>query len=333
MNQMTFEALQNRIQQLYQDGDYRAALNLATEAVPNFPDHSALLYYWRISMTARLGDTGSALRLLEAALGAGLWYGEVLLRQSPSWKPLQGLPEFERLVERSHALQAAEHSALFPLITLRPEGECGAGDLPCPLLIGLHGNTATAQGELDFWKQAAGAGWLVAAPQSSQAVWRQAYVWDDLETARAEILHHHAALKNQYSVDPQHVVLAGHSMGAEVAIWLALTGAIETRGFIAVGHGGPFLDEPGSWLPYIEQGKGRGLSGYFIVGAKDETIPQQNISILLDMLTEAGIPCNLEVVPGAGHDYVPEFSAGVLRGLGFITEDEDAFEDPSVSSG
>ncbi len=327
MNLTNFDTLLNEIQQLYQNGEYARALSLAAESAPKFPEHGAMLYYWRISLLARLGDIPGALQHLDEALGSGFWYGEVLLRRSPAWKPLQGLPEFERLVERNHALQAAEQAVLFPLLTLRPQGECGSNDLPCPLLIGLHGNTSTAQSELDYWKEAAGSGWLVAAPQSSQAVWKQAYVWDDLEITRAEILHHLASLKRQYAVDPSHMVIAGHSMGGEAAIWLALTGAVEVRGFIAVAPGGPFLDEPGSWLPFIEQAKGRGLSGYFIAGEKDTKTSLKNVRILMDMLTEAGIPSNLELIHGAGRDYAPEFASAVLRGLGFILEGEDSIED------
>jgi pimeloyl-ACP methyl ester carboxylesterase len=286
-----------------------------------------MLYYWRISLLARLEDYHGALQMLDEALEAGYWYGEVLLHRSPSWKPLQGLPAFERLVERNQALRAAEQAALFPLLTLRPQGECGTDGLPCPLLIGLHGNRSTAQAELDYWKAAAGAGWLVAAPQSTQAVWKQAYVWDDLEITRAEILHHLDALKRQYSVDPSHIVLAGHSMGGEAAAWLALTGAVETRGFIAVAPSGPFLDEPSSWQPFIEQASGRGLSGYFIAGSRDTKTSLDNLRIFMDMLTEAGIPSNLEIVHGADREFAPEFSSAVLRGLGFILEGEDSIED------
>lgn len=324
MIKMTFEELQARIQQHYQQGEYEAAFNLATQTAAYFPEQSPLLYYWRISMRARLEDSQGALHLLDEALNAGIWYSDVLLRRSPSWKPLQGLAEFERLVERSHALQSAEQASLYPLITLRPEGECGTDGLPCPLLVGLHGNTTTAYAELDYWKEAAGAGWLVAVPQSTQAVWKEAYVWDDIEIAREEILHHFSSLQKQYSVDPGHIVLAGHAMGGEVAIWLSLTGAIESRGFIAVAPRGPFLDEPGSWVPYIEQSRGRGLSAYFIAGSKDETISIKNIRTLMDMLTDAGIPSNLELISGAGNEYTPAFSDAVLRGLGFIMEDDDS---------
>lgn len=322
MDQENFDQVNAAIQELYQARDYAGALDLATRNADRFPEESARIYYWRISLTARLGDLPRALRLLEAALDSGLWYGETLLRRSPSWQPLQGLPEFERLVQRSHALQGAEARQLYPLITLRPQGECTAGSLPCPLLIGLHGNASTAQQSFDFWQPAGTAGWLVAVPQSSQAVWKEAYVWDDLEVARSEVSRHIEALNRQYSIDPDQVVIAGHSMGGEVAIWLALTGAVQARGFIAIAPGGPFMDDLGSWVPFIEQASGRGLSGYFIFGAEDKTILQDNIQTFIDMLTEAGIPCNLEVFPHARHDFVPEFAGALLRGLGFITEDD-----------
>jgi predicted esterase len=320
MEVKTFNELQSQIQALYQDGDYASALDLATRQFESFPEQAHLLYYWRFSMLARLGETDQAIDLLREVLGTGFWYGEVLLRKSPALQPLQGLPEFERLVDLNRRLREADEARSFPLIVLRSQGRCQAGDPPCPVMLALHANASMAQESVDFWRPAASAGWLVAVPQSSQPMWKGAYVWDDRQITEQEIKKRYAGLKGKYATDPQQVVLAGHSSGGEAAIWLALSGAIPASGFVVFGPAGPLMDEPESWERLIRDHHNPGLRGYMIVGEEDSAISLDNVEILVDMLNEGGIACELEVVPHAGHDYAPEYESSLLRGLEFISQ-------------
>jgi pimeloyl-ACP methyl ester carboxylesterase len=321
MVEPTFDQVQSQIQLHYGGGEYAEALKLATRMAPLFPEQAPLFYYWRICMTARLNQSDQSLQLLDEVLDAGIWYGEPLLRRSPSLKPLQGLPTFERIVERNREIQAQDESQVYPVITLRSEGECEKGSLPCPCLVALHGNASTALASVDFWRPAASAGWLVAVPQSSQAVWKNAYVWDDLEVTEQQIQRHIELIYRQYSVDPLRTVLAGHSMGGEVAIWLALTGSVETNGFIAVGPGGPMMDDLDRWTPLIAGGELRGLRGYFITGEQDDSILLENIQALIERLNTNGIPSELEIIPQAGHGFIPEYEEALLRGLDFVIEE------------
>lgn len=318
MEFLTFEELQTRIQELYSETEFKAALDLATQQTERFPEHAHHLYYWRIVMAARIGDTEQALQLLEEILATGFWYGEVLLRRSPSLKGLQGMPAFERLVQRNRQLQEAEQEHSFPLITLRSQGQCAAGGDPCPMMLALHANASNARETVEFWRPAASAGWLVAVPQSTQAMWKDAYVWDNRETAEREIKKHYASLLDQYAVDPDRCILAGHSMGGETAIWLALTGRIPARAFIAFAPGGPLVDDLESWVPLIQENENFGLRGYIIMGDEDNSIPQDNVEQIVEMLNRGGIPCELERVPHAGHDFDPAFEFSLLRALEFV---------------
>jgi hypothetical protein len=174
----SFEDFQHKIQASYAMGEFSAALQLANIARHAFPEHAQLIDYWRIAMSARTGDNLQALNLFEQVLQSGFWYGETLLRKSPSFVSLQGLPAFEVFVERNNKMRQLEQEALYPLLVLRSEGRC-LGDGPsCPLMIALHANAGTAHDSVAFWQPAAQSGWLVAAPQSDQAMWKGAYVWD-----------------------------------------------------------------------------------------------------------------------------------------------------------
>jgi pimeloyl-ACP methyl ester carboxylesterase len=281
-----------------------------------------------MTMAARTGNTAQTLQVLTAALEQGQWYSELLLRRSPSFQPLQGDPEFERLVSLNQQVAEYAHQHAFPIFTLRPENRCQRGGPACPLLVGLHTNAGTVNSSLGFWRTAATAGWLVAAPQSSQAIWKDAYVWDDRETAEAEIQKHFSTLNRNYAVDPAHIVLAGHSMGGEIAIWLALRGSLDVHGFLAIGPGGPYMDDLAEWEPLLrkyslrETSQGErnpgDLRAYIITGEKDHSIPHDHIKKLVKQMNSAGIQCKLESLPEASHDYTPAYDAAILRALKFL---------------
>ena len=328
MEERTFDALYEQLQKYYQNGDYAQALQLATQALEIYPEQRTSLDYWRMTMAARTGDTALTLQVFEQALGRGQWYSELLLRRSPSFQALQRAPEFEQLVALNQLVAENEQKHVFPIFTLRPENRCQRGGPGCHLLLGLHSNAGTVKSSLGFWLPAATAGWLVAAPQSSQAIWKDAYVWDDRETAEVEIRSHYATLSRNYAIDPSHTILAGHSLGGEIAIWLALRGSIEARGFLAIGPGGPYMDNLAEWEPVMRDYTHRDLAqpdltpgrlrGYILVGEQDHSIPHNHIKKLVKQLSSAGIQCKLESLPEATHDYTPAYDAAILRALRYL---------------
>lgn len=316
-----FKELQDRIQELYQNGDFAAALDLATSQAGSFPEQLPLLNYYQIAMTALAGKPQQAIASLRTLLDSGFWYNEVLLRKSASLSSLQRLPEFEALVERNQQNQAEDQSHLFPMLILRSQGRCEAGDSPCPLLLGLHAHASTAQASLNFWRGAASAGWLVAALQSSQPVWKDAYVWDDFEFAEQEIKKHIGSLIRQYAIDPGQIVLAGYDRGGAIAIELCLKDAIPARGFIAIAPTGSSIEKLESFGTLLQERPKKDLCGYIIIGREDDLIPRAGIRSLVKMLEKAGISCNLEEVPNAGHGYRPEYSSGLFRALEYIQQE------------
>jgi len=321
MHFSNFKALQDRIQKLNQNGDYAAALDLATSQAGSFPEQLPLLGYYQIAMAALTGKPQQAIASFRTLLDSGFWYNEALLRKSASLSSLQRLPEFEALVERNQQNQAEDQSHLFPMLILRSQGGCQAGDPPCPLLLGLHANASTAQASLDFWRAAAVTGWLVAALQSSQPLWKDAYVWDDHEFAEQEIKKHMVSLNRQYAIDPGQVVLAGHDRGGEIAIELCLKDAIPARGFIAIAPAGSSIEEPESWATLLQERQKKDLCGYIIIGKEDDLIPRAGIRSLVKMLEKAGIPCKLEEVPNAGHTFIPEYTSSLFRALEYIQQE------------
>lgn len=320
MNDLTFDGLLNRARQLYQEGEYAQALDLLSREASRFPAKAQTLYFWRICLASRMRLTTLAIQLFEEALAAGHWYAETQLRDEEDLQPLQGLPEFEQLVDVSRERHAVVQAQAVPLLlTLQPEGQCQAGLQPCPLLLALHGNNSTAESSVDYWRPAVDHGWLLALPQSSQVGGPDAYIWNDRDWAAREIKEHYATLCEQYAVDPDRVVVAGFSMGGELAIWLALSGAIEARGFIAVAPGGPFMREPGCWNPLVEASQSRGLRGYIVLGEQD-AFCYDGVQALTTQLWSRGIACQLGMHPNLGHGFPPQFQCGLVRALEFMLQ-------------
>jgi len=318
MTQPTFDEQYDQLQELFQDEEYLAALDLANEALEQFPEQRTVLDYWRLTLSARIGNPAQTLSILQAAVEAGCWYSELLLRRSPSLKALQGDPEFEALLARNQAAAERDQQTQYPMVTLRPQGKCQSGGPPCQLFVGLHTNGGNVHSSLDFWKLAAARGWLVAAPQSSQAIWKGAYVWDDRHIAEPEIKRHFALLNERYAVDLSRAILAGHSLGGELAIYLILNGSLPARRFLAIAPAGPSIDNLNHWQPLLHENPLQGLKGCILAGEADSTIAHTQINNLVALFNQVGIPTRLEAIPAATHDYSPAYDEAIHRALDFL---------------
>jgi predicted esterase len=316
MTMRTYEEVQAEAMEHYQAQDYAGALEILTREGDRFPAEAANVLYLRSCMAARVGQPDLAVAILEDALNRGLWYGERVIRESPSWQPLQGLPAFERLAAVCKARQAA--AAIGPALrVLDPADGCPAG-AACPLFIALHGNAGTADSAIQGWRAVTDAGWRLVALQSSQVGGANAYLWDDQETALRETAAQYADLSAQYTVDPARLVVAGFSLGGETALRIVLSGSIPAPAFILLGPGGPTMDTPDAWLPLIAQGAARGVRGYVFLGDRDNAVEQDNARRVVDLLNAHGVPCGLEMLPNLGHAYPVDFAPGIRRALAFV---------------
>jgi dienelactone hydrolase len=315
MSNLTFSELLNQAAQLYNDKRYAEALDLVNREFPNFPEQTHRFYFWRACLESLTGQTDQALDTLEESVEAGYWYNQQQLREDSDLDPLQGLPRFEGLVEICLERQVAAQAEAAPsLITLEPRDTSPASGPPWPSLLVLHGNNSNAAAAAEYWGVATSLGWLVALPGSSQVGGPDAYAWNDWEWAKREIQSHQAALRGQHSIDEARVVLGGFSMGGGLAAWLALSGAIQARGFVLVGPWVPDMDE---LVPLMERGEARRLRDYIIVGEEDEVCREVSLT-LAEQLRAHEVPCELEVYPELTHAHPPDFEKGLTRALEFI---------------
>ena len=315
---MTFSRyadLNQKMIEHFQSGEFQQALELIEQEGANFPENRPLVDYWRMCAAARVDDRARVYAVAEKIHKDGLWYGEMMWRLTPSFKSLQGDAEFERIVEESRAMQDKDStSGETKVLKLLPEHVSNE----TPLLIALHGNQTSAVRTLPFWRSAVDAGFALVVPQSMQAMFKDAFIWDDLDTSFSQIKLCYASLKDDMAFDPNLFILAGHSMGGLIAIQMALTGELPVRGVIVNGPALPFEDAPEEFERTLALAKERGLRAYFIVGDKDVDIEHESIRAFVERMKSAGIPCEMDIVPGATHDHNPDYDAALLRGLKFI---------------
>lgn len=310
-----FESLESELNRLLQEDQVAEALELVTRQGPNFPADRIWVDYWRMYTAASLGKVQLVLKVAEQSLADGLWYGESMWRGLPSFEDIRSHPGYERVAADSRAaeMRDAPNDAR-TLITRLPQDHSGAS----PLLVALHGNNQMASQTLPFWRAAVSKGWALALPQSTQALYKGAYGWNDFDTAHSDVKTQLSNLSQDLDYDPNRVTLAGHSMGGLVAVKMALMGSANVRGFVALGPAVPFLDAPEELETLLEPARQRGVRGYFILGEKDTAIFADKIHTLSEKLKDAGIACELETVPGASHDDSSAYETALLRALDFV---------------
>jgi predicted esterase len=321
MPALTFEELARQLQNHFDQGTYAEGLEQVTQLLDDYPEHQAALRYFRMGLAARLGQTDLVNQVLENALEAGIWYSAEFLQRSPWLENMHGEPEFERLVEISAQMAKLDPKSNLPLIAIHAQGQCGPDDDLCPLLLFLHGNDDTAQKNVPHWQAAAAQGWLVVFPQSKQAYWTEGYAWYDHESAAEQIQTQLTRLVKGYNLDPERIVLAGFAMGADVALWLALSGRMKARGFILLSPSGPLVDAPREWDAFLKEPANPDLRGAIIMGEADRSIVQEHVEMLTQHLNDHGIACYLETHPELKHEYPQDFADSLQKALDFIFED------------
>ena len=311
----TYAELNQKMLEHFQSGEFQQALDLIEREGGKFIAERLQVDYWRMCSAARVDNRAHVVKVADQFHKEGLWMGDILWRLTPSFKSLQGDSEFERLVTESQKLQAQDAPSDNP-VTLK--------HLPkkvskkTPLLIALHGNQNTAAGTLPFWKPALDEGFALAVPQSTQAMFKGAFMWDDLDVSFGQVKTCLETMKKEIEFDESRVILGGHSMGGFVAIQMALTGELPAHGLIANGPALPFADAPEALENALTSAKERGLRAYFIMGDKDVDIEQDAIRVFVEKMKSAGIPCELEIVPGATHDYSSNYDAAIVNAVKFI---------------
>jgi len=295
------------------------ALALAIEIAERFPEQPAESSYLLACAYNRVGHVEESLRALEVALDRGSCWNRTLLLWSPSLKPLQNRPRFHRILDRSTTMMDALEAGTRVGVALFPPQAVDKALAP-PMLLPLHGG-ADIPGEHDgHWATAAGRGVLVAVAQSSQRRSSDTFWWGgppepfDRERSERDVHAAYEEVRARCAFDSARVVLGGFSQGAVLAVTLALQNRpFPIHGFACVGPGVEPLE---SLMPLMEPAGARGLRGWILAGETERGLGL--VTRLSDALNTHGVPCQLEVVRGIGHEFPDDFGARLQSGLHFV---------------
>lgn len=317
---MTFGSYEEMISAfwtLYRGESWDDALDLLTREGDAFPEQASHVLYLRSCVAARAGRTEAAVGILAEAIERGHWYGQGLLRASPSWQPLQGMPEFELLVEACRRAEAAAQAVAAPKLLLETPDDAPAGP-PTPVLVAVHGNGDNAEAALAGWRPLVSRGWAVAAPQSSQVANSGQFGWFDQELAVREIEQLVATLRKNSAVDARRIVIAGFQLGGEPALRVALRRRVPASGFILIDPFGPATPPVSDWLPLVQQQPVDGLRGCILLAERALHLSHDLPRDMAAVLSSNGVPCDVRQVPGLGYGYPPDVWQAFSLALAFI---------------
>jgi predicted esterase len=290
--------------------EYAQALRLATEKFDVFPPHTRqVVYYWRIHMACKVGDARLALATLREALERGHWFNN--LDDNPDFQLLAGSDEYRQLADLSAQRRAQAIANSRPgMKILEPEGITG----PTPLVFALHGNSGNSEAFAPHWEAARAHGWLVALPQSPQENAPGTFSWNDWEWATQTLTGQFSQVCAQYPVDRRRLVLGGFSMGAGLALWLALERTFEVRGLICVA---PFLPDVEALKEVLALPANRGTRIYLVASEMDQYCLEvaQKLAVILP---DYGIEHRLDIYTDIGHAFPPSFEPKIPGALDFI---------------
>jgi predicted esterase len=313
MEQMTFRELTDKIVLMYTERKYADALQLLEQKADHFPEQSARTTFWKMCILSLSGRTEEVISVFQRGLDTGLWWAGGQFIDS-DLDAVRDLPEFKRLVAVSQEKyeEARTHIKRDQAVLLPEAPESGM----YPLLVALHGRNGNKDAHLEFWEVARQRGWLVVSPQSTQPLFDGAYCWDNPALGIEDLLVSYEQISQKYQIDPQRRLIAGFSQGSGMAIYTALSGKIDVRGFIGVAS---WWEDPKFLVPQSEDTKS--VRGYFITGAKDHTF--ETAKEMHKVLQENNIQFAEEVFPDLGHEFPANFESSFDKAINFIFKEQE----------
>jgi predicted esterase len=197
--------------------------------------------------------------------------------------------------------------------------QAGAGSAsPVDEASRVHGAGGTIEGAAAEWQLATELGYAVGVPLSSQRSGSDddRRGWDDVTLAAHEVADARDRLARELELESESAIFAGFSQGGRRVVEWALMGAQpDVRRFIGVASG---VDQISFEDVDRQLGSAvrRGIRGAFVVGEEDWVL--ESVKPFHEALRAAGIASRLEVVPGVGHDYPPDFRSRLPALLAWV---------------
>jgi phospholipase/carboxylesterase len=295
----------------YAQRDWAAAAKAAELWAGRDPGDSTAAYNAACAH-ALAGDPQAALEWLRRAGAAG-FAGVRSIEEDPDLASVRDAAGFaaataairsnrERLFEEFRT--EAERSQILTL--LPPEGLAG----PRPLIVVLHGYGDKPERNAGRFREAAAkAGAILAAPSALRpGPQGRGFSWTFRDEAEWWVLRAIERIGADHPVDPEKVILAGFSQGANVALTVGLKHPRRFAGLLPIGghYEAHLMPAPDGGGPRV----------YLLTG--DEDPFAYTFRTAAAALRGAGLEVRLRMVPGLGHDYPRRATKELGKALEFL---------------
>jgi predicted esterase len=308
----------HEVHQLFSDllarGDLEMAYQVAAKYMEALDD--GFLRFQHLCLAVRLGHIEPALDWLQNSLTSDYWISAWFLRRSPDLQPLFTLPRFKNIL-----LELEEREKIYwvegkmQALTLAPPD----GQSPYPLLVALHGNGFNTFDAAQQWACASQQGWLATFPLAPHLVQYGKHWWDHHDENEPLVLSHVQSIRSQFPVAEGKLLWSGFSKGGEVAMYLALRGALGHKVFLTIGAGGYLLGEPELWRPIIEAASPE-VRGVMMYSSYDLERSGNASKAILSMLEDRGIAYQFIEYEAEGHAFPSDFDERFPDAVEFLFE-------------
>lgn len=307
-----------QVDQLVDPGGHREALDLLESTWPGLPRtelHTSLIdiLILKAYFQVQIDRPDDALVTLEAMSRCGV----SSYLASPAYDPIRALPGYAEFAQKNDALLTRERNEARVESDVYLPRDLRRGEA-APLMLVLHGDPGNLAKIRDGWPTDAivSRGIIVAYLQSSQLRSTSRYVWMvDPAIARSDVQAAFRDLRQRHPVDTSRVILAGFSAGAAAALDAVFGEIVPAAGFVCLSAG----DIPEHFTrERVEAAKRRGMRGVFFEG--EENWPDDDEAAMLQTMREVGLPIELVLNRGCGHDVPHDFAEKMERALDFVLE-------------
>ena len=295
----------------YRRGDWAGAAQAAERWAERAPDDSTAAYNAACAH-ALAGDAAAALEWLRRAGAAG-FAGVRSIEEDPDLSSVRaddGFEEATAAIRANRAEMFAEFKAeaeSSEILTILPPGKAEG---PRPLIVVLHGYGGQPWRNAELYRKvAAKRGAIIAAPSGLRPAREgEGFSWTFRDEAEWWVLRAIDRVVARHSVDPERVILAGISQGANLALTVGLEYPRRFAGLLAVaGHYEAHL------MPVPESG---GPRVYLLIGDQDPFV--DTFRQAAPVFADGGLDVHLRVISGLGHAYPRRATAELGRALEFL---------------
>jgi predicted esterase len=295
----TYEEMRTHLVQLYSEQKYQEAAALLESVLDGFPNKLRQNTYNLALIYAHLEEYEKGITALTYAVDRGIWFGKYDF-ENEFWGPYKEFAAFNEILKQCETHRAEAQRIAEPEISvLTPDGY--AKQESYPLFLALHGGGGNMADFKDVWKSPKlEKEFVVGYLQSSQVVSMDGFSWtEDIELTREEIADAYGKILDEYSVDPERIIIGGFSSGGVAAIDVALTNTVPVTGFIALCPAKPGCFD----AKRVAEARKHGIRGTILTTEMDQRLPDQRA--MADLMRAEGLQYQFVVTPNIGH-WFPE---------------------------